>query len=94
MKKTVILSKNKPQERITILEQIMRGAFASGFVISKDSIIFNSKKEAQEMLKNHPCGSGFFAYTLNPAQERFLYFIKKANTRALFIDITTFLKIK
>jgi len=92
MKKTIILQTGM-DGRVVVLEQIMRGALASGWVVSKSALIFNSKKEAQETIKSHPCGKGCKAYTLNPKQAQALELLKNAEAR-LYIKIIDFLMIK
>ena len=92
MKKTIILQTGT-DGRVVVLEQIMCGALASGWVVSKSALIFNSKKEAQETIKNHPCGKGCKAYALNPKQAQALELLKKAEAR-LYIKIIDFLMIK
>lgn len=92
MKKTIILS-NGINGQITALEQIMRGALSFGFGISKRVIIFNSKKEAEEAIKNHPCRKGCKVYTLNEKQTQTAEEIKRARN-PLFVGLPAFLKIK
>ncbi len=92
MKKSIILS-NSNNGQITALEQIMRGALSFGFGISKRVIIFNSKKEAEEAIKDHPCRKGCKVYTLNEKQTQTAEEIKRAR-KPLYIRLTDFLKIK
>lgn len=92
MKKTIILQTGT-DGRVVVLEQIMRGALASGWVISKSALMFNSKKEAQETIKSHPCGKGCKVYPLNPRQAQALANLKNTEAR-LYIKIIDFLAIK
>lgn len=92
MKKTIILQEGN-DGRIVVLEQIMRGALSSGWVISKRVLIFNSKKEAGEAIKAHPCKKGFKPYTLNPIQAQALETIKNTEAR-LYIKMCDFLALK
>jgi len=92
MKKTVILSTGGNGQPI-ILEQVMRGALSSGFTVSKSSLIFESKKEAEETIKNHPCGKGYKCYTLTDTQVKILDLIKNSK-KSQYIRLCDFLKLK
>ena len=92
MTKTIILHKDG-NGSTTVVEEIMRGAIASGYVISKSTLLFKSKKEAQDILKNHPCRSGYKVYTLNHDQEIIVKQIKR-NKERFFIPLNAFLRIK
>ena len=89
MKKTIILSKGATG-RDSVLEQVMAGALSFGFVITERVKVFNSRKEAAEMLAAHPCRKGCKVYTLNKKQADSLKYLKNG----LCYHLADFLKIK
>lgn len=92
MKKTIILSASGVG-RVSVLESVMRGALSFGYVVSKRSKVYDSKKEAAEMLKAHPCRKGCKVYTLNKKQAQIISDLQQSKSD-LYIDLYKFLNIK
>ena len=88
-KKTIIIE-NGMDGRLCVLEQVMRGALAFGYVISKQTKVYDSKKEASEMLATHPCRKGCKLYTLSKKQVTLLKELK----HGYVFHLGDFLKIK
>lgn len=92
-KKTIVL-KIKEGEQIAVLESVMRGALSYIFVISKYTKVFDSRKEAEETIKNHPAkprNKDIKYLTLNDTQSRAIEYLK---TRKGYIKINDFLSLK
>ena len=92
MKKTIVMSTGANGSPCA-LEQVMKAALAYGFVISKRTLMFNSKKEAHETMKAHTCGRGLTYYTLNDKQVQILTELKEKGS-PLYIQIWRFLSLK
>ena len=88
MKKTIILNTNN-----FILEQVMNEALAFSMVITKRNILFDTKKEAEEFIKNHRCASRCRAYPLNKKQLEAIEYLKEVNDRK-YIERNVFFNLK
>ena len=89
--KTIILSYEE-NERPKVLEQVMQGALSFGFVITYYVKVFDTKKEAQETIKNHACKIKKAKYIpLNKKQLNALIYLK--NHKRYFY-INDFLQLK
>lgn len=88
--KTIILSFEET-EKPRVLEQVMRGALSFGFVITKYVKVFDTKKEAQETIKNHVCKIKKVKYmTLNKKQIKALNYLQ---TKKGYFYINDFIKL-
>ena len=91
MKKTIVVENDNG--KIKILDGIMKGALSFGYGISKYTLIFDSKKDAKEQLKDHPCKSGLKYVSLNESQTYYVNFIKRTKQR-YFMDSNTFMSLE
>lgn len=92
MKKTIIIQKSNGG-RVACLEQITGRITSRGYVVSKYSIVFDSKKEAQDTFKSlRRCLQGVKFITLNEKQVYLINEIKTANIK--YIELNRFLEIK
>ena len=94
MKKTITIQKGI-DGRLTCLNQIMTDATSRGYVISKSTIVFDSKKEAQETFDamSRCLRKGVKFITLNDKQARLINTIKTAEKKYYF-NLDRFLNIK
>ena len=88
MKKSIIVNTNN-----FILEQVMNEALAFSMVITKRNILFDTKKEAQEFIKNHRCASRCKTYPLNKKQLEAIEFLKEKNDNK-YIERKIFFNLK
>lgn len=91
MKKTIVIEE-ETNGRIKILEEVMKGALSFKFVVTNDIRVFESKKEAQEIIKRHPCGKGLKFITLNNTQIECLDYLKNKGTG--YIRFYDFINLK
>lgn len=92
--KTIVVKISEINKNAIVLDGIMKGALRYGYTINKDTIVFNTKKEAQETLKNHSCNHKGLKYiTLNKKQLKIVNIIKKSEKRYC-ITLENFLMIK
>ena len=91
--KTIVVKISEINEKVIALDGIMKGALSYGYAINKDTIVFNTKKEAQETLKNHSCNKGLKYIALNKKQLKIVNIIKKSEKRYC-ITLENFLMIK
>ena len=93
-KKTIAISRGNIG-RFVCLEQIMTDATNRRYVISKSTIVFNSKKEAQDTFKALPrtISQGVKLITLNDKQASLINTIKTAEKKYYF-NLDRFLNIK
>lgn len=92
--KTIVVKISEINENVIVLDGIMKGALSYSYKINKDTIVFNTKKEAQETLKNHSCNDKGLKYiTLNKKQLKVVNIIKKSEKRYC-ISLENFLMIK
>lgn len=93
MKTKSIILGTSADGRPVIVEQLMKGAISSGFVVSSWALVFDSKKEAAESLSANPCKKGYKCYTLTDTQAKILDLIKNAKP-SQYIRLSDFLKLK
>jgi len=80
--KTIVIRTNDINGKALILDEIMQGAMRWGYTFNKDTIVFNTKKEAMEAYKAHPCKNRGVKYImLNSKQLKYTDFIKSSKER-------------
>ena len=92
--KTIIISKDSINGKTLVIEELYKGACRSGYGISKDTKIFESKKIAMERFKKHPCYKHreYKFICLNKKQLSYVNLIMTATTR-FYIDADNFMRI-
>lgn len=93
--KTIVVTISQINGNAMAIDEIMKGALRYAYTINKDTIVFNTKKEAQATLKYHPCNHrGHLKYVkLNKKQLHWINIIKKSEKRYC-ITLENFLTIE
>lgn len=94
MKKTIVISTDNSGRQMC-LDQIMRDATGRGYVVNKNTIVFDSKQEAKDVFSSlsRILSRGVKFITLNEKQARLINELKTTKQN-YYINLNRFLEIE